>query len=163
MITIRRAAAGDFAAIWPIIGEIFSRGTTYSFPPDLSPEEGRRLWMDVPRATYVAEEDGLIVGTYFLKPNQPGLGSHVANAGYAVSSAARGKGIGRQLCLHSLGEAKALGFKAMQYNFVVSTNRTAVRLWQACGFTIAGTLEKAFDHREKGLVDVHVMYQWLGD
>lgn len=163
MIAIRRATAADFAGIWPIIRGVFAQGTTYSFAPDLSPAEGRRLWLELPLATYVAEEDGRIVGTYFLKPNQPGLGSHVANAGYAVAPDARGQGIGQTLCRHSLAEAKALGFKAMQFNFVVSTNEIAVRLWQECGFHIAGRLEKAFNHREQGYVDVYVMYQWLGD
>lgn len=163
MIEIRRAVAADYAGIWPIIQGIFSQGTTYSFAPDLPREEGCRLWMEIPQATYVATENGQIIGTYFLKPNQPGLGSHVANAGYAVSPAARGKGVGRALCLHSLNEAKALGFKAMQFNFVVSTNQIAIRLWQECGFHIAGRLEKAFNHREQGFVDVYVMYQWLGD
>lgn len=161
MITIRRASAADFSAIWPIIHEIFLQGNTYSFSPDLSQEASFHIWMEIPQATYVAEESGQIVGTYFLKANQPGLGAHVSNAGYAVSSAARGKGVGRAMCLHSLKEAKALGFKAMQYNFVVSTNHAAVRLWQECGFHVVGRLEKAFDHNGKGLVDVLVMYQWL--
>lgn len=162
MLAIRRATAEDFGGIWPILSEVFGRGDTYSFAPDTSEQEGFRLWLEAPLATYVAVEDGQIVGTYFMKPNQPGLGAHVANAGYAVSSAARGKGIGRALCEHSLGEARALGFKALQFNFVVSTNTVAVELWQKCGFTIAGRLPKAFAHKEKGLVDVYVMYQWLG-
>lgn len=162
MMAIRRAEAADFGEIWPILSEVFSRGDTYSFSPDTSEQEGFRIWMEMPLATYVAMDNGRIAGTYFLKPNQPGLGSHVCNAGYAVSSAARGRGIGRAMCEHSLNEARALGFKAMQFNFVVATNKTAVELWQKCGFTIAGTLPKAFAHKEQGLVDAYVMYQWLG-
>ncbi len=162
MMAIRRATAEDFGGIWPILSEVFARGDTYSFAPDTSEQEGFRLWMEAPLATYVAVEDGKIVGTYFMKPNQPGLGAHVANAGYAVSAAARGKGIGRALCEHSLNEARSLGFKALQFNFVVSTNTVAVELWQKCGFTIVGRLPKAFAHKEKGLVDAYVMYRWLG-
>lgn len=162
MMTIRRAEAVDFGGIWPILKEVFSRGDTYSFSPDTSEQEGFRIWMEMPLATYVAVEDGPVVGTYFLKPNQPGLGAHVCNAGYAVSSAARGRGIGRAMCEHSLKEARSMGFKAMQFNFVVATNKAAVELWQKCGFTIAGRLPEAFAHKEQGLVDAYVMYQWLG-
>jgi ribosomal protein S18 acetylase RimI-like enzyme len=162
MMAIRRAEASDFSEIWPILSEVFSRGDTYSFSPDTSEQEGFRIWMEMPLATYVAVENGRIAGTYFLKPNQPGLGSHVCNAGYAVSSAARGRGIGRAMCEHSLKAARELGFKAMQFNFVVATNKAAVELWQKCGFTIAGRLPKAFAHKEQGLVDAYVMYQWLG-
>lgn len=162
MISIRKAEAADFAEIWPILHEVFSQGDTYSFSPDTSREEGFHIWLEIPLTTYVAMEDGQVVGTYFLKANQPGLGSHVCNAGYAVSSKARGKGIGRALCEHSLQEARTLGFRAMQYNFVVSTNETAVRLWEKCGFQIVGRLPKAFNHKDKGFVDTYVMYQWLG-
>ncbi len=162
MMAIRRAEAADFGEIWLILQEVFARGDTYSFSPDTSEQEGFRIWMEMPLATYVAVEGGLVVGTYFLKPNQPGLGAHVGNAGYAVSSAARGRGIGRAMCEHSIGEARALGFKALQFNFVVSTNTVAVELWRKCGFTVAGRLPKAFAHKEQGFVDVFVMYQWLG-
>lgn len=161
MVSIRLAETSDFAEIWPLLHDVFSKGDTYSFSPDISQEECFHLWMEAPLGTYVAVEDGRVVGTYFLKANQPGLGSHVCNAGYAVSSTARGKGIGRALCEHSLKEALALGFKAMQYNFVVSTNQTAVKLWEKCGFQIVGRLPNAFNHKEKGFVDTYVMYQWL--
>ncbi|MDT8899811.1 N-acetyltransferase family protein [Anaeroselena agilis] len=161
MVTIRRAEDSDFGDIWPILKEVFSRGDTYSFSPDTSEREAFRIWMETPLATYVAVEDGRVMGTYFLKPNQPGLGAHVCNAGYAVGSAVRGRGIGRAMCEHSLSEARALGFKAMQFNFVVSTNKAAVELWQKCGFAIAGRLPKAFAHKDQGLVDALVMYRWL--
>jgi ribosomal protein S18 acetylase RimI-like enzyme len=117
--------------------------------------------MEKPKATYVAVLDENIMGTYYIKANQPGLGSHVCNCGYMVRNSARGKGIGRAMCQHSLSEARKLGFKAMQYNLVVSTNTGAVRLWQDLGFYIIGALPRAFNHREKGLVDAFVMYQWL--
>ena len=101
------------------------------------------------------------MGTYYIKANQPGLGSHVCNCGYMVCADARGKGIGRAMCEHSLVEARKLGFKAMQYNLVVSTNRGAIKLWQDLGFDIIGTLPGAFEHRHKGFVDAFVMYQWI--
>ncbi|MGO8715978.1 MAG: N-acetyltransferase family protein [Smithella sp.] len=158
---IRQAKTEDFDSIWLIIHEIFQEGATYPFPPDTTKEEGLKIWMETPVATYVAISDGKIAGTYFLKKNQPGLGAHVCNAGYAVSPLFRGHGIGRAMCEHSILEARRLGFKAMQYNLVVSTNTIAVNLWQDCGFQIIGTLPMAFDHMEKGLVDAYVMYQLL--
>ena len=112
-------------------------------------------------ATYVAVEGGEILGTYYIKPNQPGLGAHVCNAGYMVSAMARGKGIGRAMCAHSLQEAVKLGFKAMQYNLVASTNGFAIQLWKDMGFDIIGTLPKAFNHKTKGLSDAHIMYRVL--
>lgn len=161
MIRIRKAETKDFADIWPIIHEAFLKGDAYSFAPDTSKEEGFRIWMEQPLATYVARENQQIVGTYFLKPNQPGLGSHICNAGYVVNSNLRGKGVGKSMCEHSIKEAISLGFKGMQFNFVVATNQVAVELWKKCGFNIVGTLHKAFNHKEKGFVDVFVMYKWF--
>ncbi len=161
MIKIRRAEPEDYNEIWPIIHEAFVQGDSYAFLPETSREEGFRIWMDLPLATYVAIENERVVGTYYLKPNQPGLGSHVCNAGYIVDSTARGKKIGRSMCEHSLKEAGSFGFKAMQYNCVVTTNQVAVDLWKKCGFSIIGTLKNAFNHKEKGLVDDFVMYQWF--
>jgi len=150
MIEIRKAENEDFDQIWTILHEAFLEGHTYALSPDTSKEEAFLLWVEMPLATYVAIENGLLVGTYFLKPNQPGSGSHVCNAGYVVRSNARGKGIARLMCEHSLKEASKYEFKAMQYNFVVSTNQVAVDLWKKCGFNIVGTLHNAFNHMEKG-------------
>jgi len=161
MIEIRRAENEDFDQIWTILHEAFLKGHTYALSPNTSKEEAFFHWVEMPLATYVATENGLLLGTYFLKPNQPGLGSHVCNAGYVVRSNARGKGIGRLMCEHSLKEASKYGFKAMQYNFVVSTNQVAVDLWKKCGFNIVGTLHNAFNHMGKGLVDVFIMYKWF--
>ena len=163
MLQIRRAVFTDFDQIWPIIQETFEKADTYVFSPDTTKKEGFCIWMETSLATYVAVEDEKILGTYFLKSNQPGLGSHICNAGYIVSSKARGRGIGKVMCEHSLKEAVVWGFKGMQYNFVVSTNQVAVKLWQKCGFSIVGTLYKAFKHKEKGFVDAYVMYQWFGE
>jgi len=161
MIRIRTATSHDFDEIWPILQEAFSKGDTYVFSPDMPKDEGLIAWMEVPWATYVALKNNQIVGTYFIKPNQPGLGSHICNAGYVVKADARGEGIGKAMCEHSLAEAKLLGFKGMQYNFVVSTNQTAIKLWGKCGFNKAGVLHNAYNHKEKGFVDAYVMYQWF--
>src|SRR5271170_4452523 len=143
-IKIRRAVREDFDGIWPILREVIERGDTFAYAPSTTKEEGRTIWMETPVATYVAEVDGAIVGSYVLRRNQPGRGSHVANAGYMVGSGQRGRGIGRAMCEHSLGEARTLGFRSMQFNLVVSTNEGAVRLWESCGFRVLFELPGAF-------------------
>jgi L-amino acid N-acyltransferase YncA len=158
---IRKAVEADWNQIWQIVHEVFSRGDTYAYAPETDKEQGHKIWMESPTVTYAAVEGEVILGTYYIKPNQPGLGAHVCNAGYMVGSNARGKGIGRTMCAHSLKEAVKLGFKAMQYNLVAATNAYAVKLWQEMGFEIIGTLPKAFNHKTKGLVDAYVMYQLL--
>ena len=160
-VTIRPADPSDADAIWAIFREVVGAGETYPFAPDTSREEALRLRFDVPRASYVAEVDAEVVGTYYLKDNQPSLGAHVYNAGYMVRSTAQRAGVGRSMCEHSLMEAKRLGYLAMQYNLVVTSNAGAVALWQSMGFDIVGTLPKAFRHVRRGLVDAHVMYRLL--
>ncbi|MFP4229498.1 MAG: N-acetyltransferase family protein [Salinivenus sp.] len=161
MHTLRPAHADDRNAVWDIFREVVAEGTTYAYPSDTPRSEALRLWMEVPQACYVAERDGQVRGTYYLKPNQPGRGAHVCNAGYMVHPAARRQGIGRALCAHSLDEARRRGYEAMQYNLVVATNEGAIRLWREMGFEIIGTLPRAFDHAEHGHVDAHVMYRLL--
>ena len=161
MLTIRRATEADFVNIWKIFSEVVSHGDTCAYSPESSPEEARSIWLTNGVATYVASINDEIVGTYILRPNHPGLGAHVANAGYMVRSDTQGQGIGRAMCEHSLQEAKAAGFEAMQFNLVVCTNTGAVKLWQKMGFAIVGTLPKAFRHRELGLVDAYVMHRFL--
>jgi len=158
---IREAKESDFDRIWPIFSEIAATGETYGYRRDTTKEEAFHLWMEYPRKTYVAEEDGEILGTYYLKTNHEGPGAHVCNCGYMVSPAARGKGLATLMCEHSQQEALNLGYKAMQYNFVASSNEGAVRLWHRLGFETVGTLPRAFDHPVKGLVDALVMYKWL--
>lgn len=160
-LDIRTAADSDFEDIWPIFHEIVSAAATYPFAPDTDRAAAYQIWMKTPMTTYVAELDQRIVGTYYLKANMPGQGSHVCNAGYMVPNTSHGKGIGRAMCAHSLTEALRLGFKAMQYNLVVSTNAGAVRLWEQMGFDKIGLLPRAFDHPRLGLVDAWVMYKWL--
>jgi L-amino acid N-acyltransferase YncA len=158
---IRKADDRDFDGIWPIFHEIVSQGETYAFSPDTDRNEAFKIWMVTPTATYVALDQGKIVGTYYIKPNQPDLGAHVCNAGYMVSSNARSRGIGRAMCEHSQIEAKKLGFRAMQFNLVVTTNEGAIKLWQDLGFWIVATLPKAFRHKNRGLVDAFAMYKLL--
>ncbi len=159
--SVRRAVAADWPAIWSIIQVVVRSGDTYTLEPGVSEDEARKYWVDSVLATYVAESAGEIVGTYVLRPNQRGLGSHVANAGYMVRQDQAGRGIGRLLAEHSFGEARSAGFEAMQFNAVVSTNRRAVELWQRVGFEIVGTVPRAFRHRTLGYVDLHVMHRFL--
>ena len=162
-VEIRKADPKDFEGIWWIFHEIVRQGDTYPFAPDTSKEKAFDIWMETPTATYIALAAKKIEGTYYIKPNQPGLGAHVCNAGYMVGSHARSRGIGRAMCEHSQIEARKLGFRAMQYNLVVSTNKNAIKLWKALGFTIVGTLPQAFKHRDLGFVDAVVMYKLLED
>ncbi len=141
---IRDAIEADFEGIWTIFHEIASAGKTYAFPQDTSKDEARKLWMHLPRKTFVVETDGKILGTYYLKTNQAGPGSHVCNCGYMVSSKARGKGLATSMCEHSQRVAVELGYKAMQFNFVASSNKGAVSLWNKLGFDTVGRLPKAF-------------------
>ena len=159
---IREATETDFEEIWPIFREIASAGDTYAYPQSISKEEAEQLWMHLPRKTYVAEEEGKIRGTYYIKTNQAGPGSHVCNCGYMVASKARGKGLATAMCKHSQKVAVDLGYQAMQFNFVASSNEGAVRLWNKLGFKTVGRLPKAFNHPAKGYVDALVMYKWLG-
>jgi ribosomal protein S18 acetylase RimI-like enzyme len=159
---IRRAAEKDRDAIWKIFHEVVAAGDTYALDPNISREDALAYWFTSDTHTYVAEQSVIgVAGTYILRPNQSGGGSHVANAGFMVSASARGKGIGRAMAEHCLGEARRLGFRAMQFNYVISTNTSAIRLWQELGFEIVGTLPGAFCHPNNGYVDVYVMYRSL--
>jgi ribosomal protein S18 acetylase RimI-like enzyme len=161
LLQIRRARKEDCEAIWQIFHAVVAKGDTYAFDPNISRRNGLAYWLGPKTRCYVALSARKIVGSYILKANQPGLGSHVANAGFIVSPPARGRGIGRAMAEHCLHEARRLGFRAMQFNFVVATNRTALRLWKDLGFRIVGTLPGAFRHNRRGFVDVYVMYRRL--
>lgn len=158
---IRPATRDDTVAIWSIIGPTIRAGETYALPRDISEAEALAYWMAPDRETFVAEENGRIVGTYYLRANQAGGGDHVANCGYMTAPAAGGRGVARHMCEHSLAHARARGFRAMQFNFVVSTNERAVRLWQAMGFDVVGRLPRAFRHPSLGEVDALVMFRAL--
>lgn len=160
-LSIRPARPRDFASIWPIFRAVVAAGDTYAYAPDTSMSEARRIWMDPPAQPFVAEQDGRIVGTYALRPNQPGLGDHIGNCGYMTHPDARGRGIGSAMCAHSLGAARERGYGALQFNFVVASNEAAIRLWRKHGFEIVGRVPGAFRHRTLGLVDVLIMHRAL--
>jgi L-amino acid N-acyltransferase YncA len=160
---IRAATPADWDAIWPIFHAVVSAGDTYVYAPETTKDEAFVYWMPPTASVYVAVDDDQVVGTYLFKPNQPGLGSHVANAAFMVSPNASRRGIGRAMGEHCLHEAKAAGYTAMQFNFVVSPNERAVALWKSLGFSIVGTLPRVFQHRTLGLVDAYVMHRFLDD
>ena len=161
MLNIRVAKETDHDAIWEIFHAVVANGDTYAFDPEMSREDALAYWFREGIHTYVATQDRHVVGTYILGANQGGAGSHVANAAFMVALNARGKGIGRAMAEHCLSEARRLGFRAMQFNFVVSTNESATRLWHQLGFKIVGTLPGAFRHPQRGYVDVYVMFRSL--
>ena len=158
---VRPAEDRDAAAIWRILEPIVRAGETYTLPRDMTRDAALAYWRAPAHEVFVAEEEGAVVGTYYLRTNQMGGGSHVANCGYMTAPEASGRGVARTMCLHSLERAKARGFRAMQFNFVVSTNERAVRLWQSLGFEVAGRLPGAFLHPELGFVDALVMFRAL--
>ena len=158
---IRRAAAADAQAIAAIILPTIREGTTYALDTDMSEADALAYWMDPGKETFVAEEGGVILGTYYVRPNQSGGGSHVCNCGYMTSASATGRGIARRMCEHSLEHARSRGYRAMQFNLVVSTNERALRLWHSLGFETVGRLPLAFLHPAAGYVDALVMFQPL--
>lgn len=160
-LTIRRATTADADAIWAIIGPTIRAGETYALPRDMSEAAALAYWLGDDRETFVAEAGGEILGTYYIRANQAGGGAHVCNCGYMTAAAAAGRGVARAMCAHSLEHARTTGFRAMQFNFVISTNTRAVKLWQALGFDIVGRLPGAFDHPTDGEVDALVLYQRL--
>jgi len=158
---IRRAFSSDKQPVWQIMKAVIATGDTYVFDPETPEDEMIAYWFAPEKHIYVADEDGEIFGTYWLKANQPGLGSHVGNGAYMVSPNAKGKGIGRMMAEHSIGEARRLGFTAMQFNFVVKSNDVAVKLWQSVGFEIIGEIPEAFNHKQNGLTNAYIMYRKL--
>jgi len=158
---IRTAAESDTNAIWAILEPIIRAGETYTLPHDLDRAGALAFWLSPGHEVFVAEENSEIVGTYFLRANQEGGGAHVANCGYMTAPKAAGRGVARAMCAHSLERARDRGFRGMQFNFVVSTNERAVRLWQSFGFEIVGRLPKVFEHPTLGFVDAFVMFRQL--
>lgn len=177
MIEIRKATEADKPEIWKIIEAVIATGDTYVFAPDSTEEEMIAYWCSPEKHTYVAvwteapknagilsddlHNSGEIVGTFFLKANQPGLGAHVGNAGYMVAPFAKGMRVGRTMAEYSLEESRRLGFKSIQFNFVVKSNAVAVKLWQDVGFEIIGEIPEAFDHARDGLTNAYIMYRKL--
>jgi len=158
---IRGIQQADADGIWAILEPVIRAGETYTLPRDLARENALAYWMSAEQEVFVAEDDGQVVGTYFLRANQRGGGAHVANCGYITSPSAQGRGVARAMCEHSLKRARERGFRAMQFNFVVSSNVRAVGLWESMGFRIVGRLPGAFEHPKLGFVDAFVMYREL--
>jgi ribosomal protein S18 acetylase RimI-like enzyme len=161
-VNIRPATEADREEIWSLIAPVIRDGSTYALPAAMTKDEALAYWFTDGHDVFVAEDGSAILGTYYLRANQRGGGNHVANCGYMTSSAARGRGVATRMCEHSLRHAVARGFHAMQFNFVVSTNEGAIRLWQKLGFEIVGRLPLAFRHPAQGFVDALVMYRQLG-
>jgi L-amino acid N-acyltransferase YncA len=162
MAEIRPATDDEWTAIWPIWHAVVAAGETYVWAPDTGADEARSYWMLPPPAEVLVLEDrGAVRATALLKPNQPGLGSHVANASFMVDPEARGHGYGRLLGEAVLDRAREAGYQAMQFNAVVATNTAAVNLWESLGFEVVGTVPQAFQHATKGLVDLYVMHRQL--
>ena len=153
--------ARDADAVWAILEPVIRAGETYPLPRDMDRESALAYWFSPGHEVFVAEDCGEIVGSYFLQANQRGGGAHVANCGYMTAPYATGRGVARAMCAHSLERARQRGFRAMQFNFVVSNNERAVRLWLKSGFEIVGRLPKAFEHPRVGLVDAYIMYRQL--
>lgn len=158
---IRKAQLGDYDQIWEIFKAVIDSEDTYVFSRNTRKEDLKKYWFADYMSTFVVEDTGKIVGTYILKPNQLDLGDHVANCSYMVNPKAQGKGIGKSMCHHSIEMASDMGFKAIQFNIVVSTNVGAIKLWEKFGFEIIGTTPKGFRHSRLGFVDTYIMYKKL--
>jgi L-amino acid N-acyltransferase YncA len=158
-VNIAPATSSDYDAIWEILSPIIRDGETYPLPHNMLREDALEYWFSPEHEVFVATQNDRVVGTYYLRPNQKGGGSHVANCGYVTAHTAQGQGVGRGMCEHSLARARVQGFRAMQFNFVVSTNDRAVQLWQRCGFEVVGRLPLAFNHPTRGDVDALVMFR----
>lgn len=161
-LTFNPITDADFADFWPTFRAIAEAQETYAIDPAISRQEAYRFWCQAPSATFVVKDsEGQILGSYYLKANAAGPGDHVANCGYMVAPAARGKGVARAMCEHSQAHARQQGFLAMQFNAVVATNTVATALWQRLGFSIVGTIPDAYRHARLGLVDTYVMHKTL--
>ena len=164
MIHIRPMLAADFERFWPTFNAVIQGQQTYAYDPAMTREQAEHTWMSLPLHTFVAEdEQGVLLGSYYLKANAAGPGNHVCNCGYMVSEAARGRGVARLMCEHSQQQARESGFLAMQFNSVVACNEVAVALWHKLGFETVGRLPRAYRHAQLGLVDCLVMYKWLAE
>ncbi|HET9254361.1 MAG TPA: GNAT family N-acetyltransferase [Pseudonocardiaceae bacterium] len=162
LMEMRRAGDNDWERIWPIWHEVVAAGETYPWAQDTPKDQARQLWMlPAPAEVWVATSGPEIIGTAVLRPNHPGRGSHIANAGFMVATRATGQGIGRRMGEHIMRRARVLGYLGMQFNAVVATNQRSIGLWRSLGFSIIGTVPQAFRHPRHGLVGLHIMYRTL--
>jgi len=158
---ISEVTKNDFELFWPVFKKVVIEQETYAFDAEIDFESAYNLWCLSPEKTYVIKENGLILGSYYLKANAAGPSSHISNCGYMVSAESRGKGIARKLCLHSQRIAIELGYSAMQFNSVVSSNEIAINLWKKLGYNIIGTIPKAYKHKKLGFIDSYIMHKQL--
>jgi len=161
VVQISEITKSDFEAFWPVFKEVVIAQETYAFDPDIDFEAAYDLWCFLPQKTYVIKENGVILGSYYIKANASGPSSHISNCGYIVSPESRGKGIARKLCIHSQKVAIELGYSAMQFNSVVSTNEIAIKLWKKLGYEIIGIIPNAYKHKRLGLVNSFIMHKQL--
>jgi L-amino acid N-acyltransferase YncA len=161
MIIIREATENDWPAVLAMFRGVAASGDVFAYDESTTEEVARKLWFDPPSVCFVAENSRRLVGSYFVRPNQPGRGAHVANGGYMVIPEARGQGTASAMCEHSIATARRLGFTAIQFNFVVASNAAAARVWEKHGFAVVGRLPGAFKHKELGFVDALVMFRAL--
>ena len=160
-MTIRPARSADANAIWAILEPTIRAGETYTLPRNMERDNALAYWLADEHTVFVAEQDGEVFGSYYVRANQKGGGAHVCNCGYMTAAWASGRGVATAMCEHSLKFARSQGFRAMQFNFVVSSNRPAIHLWQKFGFAIVGRLPQAFLHPVLGYVDALVLYRAL--
>lgn len=160
-MNIRKAIKSDYNQVWEIFSKVVEAGDTYVFNPKTPKSDLKKHWFADYMQTFVAEENGIVWGTYIIKPNQIDLGSHIANCSYMVSPSAQRKGIGKKLCEHSIKTANENGFKGIQFNIVVNTNKGAIELWKRYGFEIIGTTPNGFRHEKLGFVDTYIMHKTL--
>jgi len=160
-MVIREASNEDWEFIWPFFQQITKAGDTYAYEPNTNKNQAKQIWLKAPRKTFVCEDDDQIAGSYYIKTNHFGPGDHVCNCGYMVAVEARGKGLASAMCVHSQQVALELGYSAMQYNFVASSNLGAIRLWKKHGFSEVGRLPNAFNHPKLGYIDALVLFKWI--
>ena len=151
----------DFKQFWPTFQAIVDSQETYAFDPDINFDAAYDLWCLLPQKTYVAKENDVLLGSYYLKPNGQGPSSHICNCGYMVVQEGRGKGVAKKMCLHSQEVAVNLGYRAMQFNSVVSSNKVAINLWKKLGYEVIGVIPEAYNHKQLGFVDSFIMYKKL--
>ena len=158
---IRAMTSEDFERFWATFSQIVQGQETYALDAQMSYQRAFELWCARPLGTFVFESQGQVLGSYYLKANGEGPSGHICNCGYMVKAAFQGQGIAKRLCEHSQAIAIEFGFKAMQFNSVVSTNAAAVHLWKTLGYQIIGTIPKGYQHKYLGYVDCYITHKFL--
>lgn len=160
-VVIRPSHSEDAASVLSIILPVIRAGDAYALPTDMTDDDASAFWYAANHSVFIASDGDDVLGTYFLRANNKGGGDHLANAGFITADRARGRGIAKAMCLHAIGTARDRGFLAMQFNFVIATNHSVVRLWQSLDFDIVGRIPQAFRHPSEGLVDALIMHRYL--